>query len=316
MEENTVGRFAPSPSGRMHLGNVFCALMAWLAARAEGGRMLLRVEDLDQERCPRKYADLLEEDLLWLGLSWEEGGSRGGRHGPYYQSERTAVYQSCLEQLQNMGLVYPCFCSRAELHAAQAPHLSDGRVLYSGRCRRLTPEERAALAAQRRPAIRLMVPEETVAFTDLCYGEYQENLRQECGDFLIRRSDGVFAYQLAVTADDALMGVTQVVRGRDLLSSTPRQLYLYRLLGLRPPVFGHIPLLLAPDGRRLSKRDGDLDLGALRLRFTPEQLLGKLAFAGGLLEREEPVTAEELIPLFSWEKLPRQDIRLPAGLWG
>ena len=317
MEEKrrTVGRFAPSPSGRMHLGNVFCALLAWLAARSEGGSVLLRQEDLDPERCPRRYADLLEADLSWLGLDWDEGGSRGGPHGPYYQSERTPLYEEACRRLEGLGLLYPCFCSRAELHAAEAPHLSDGRVLYSGRCRRLTQEERRSLAARRRPAVRLMVPDEEISLVDLACGPYRENLARECGDFLVRRSDGVFAYQLAVVVDDALMGVTQVVRGRDLLDSTPRQLYLYRLLGYEPPAFGHIPLLLDPAGSRLSKRDAALDLGALRERFSPQELLGVLACAGGLLDRPQPVAARELIPLFAWEKLPRGDVRLPAFLW-
>ena len=187
--------------------------------------------------------------------------------------------------------------------------------MYTGRCRSLTEQERQALAKSRKPAARLMVPDEIVSFCDLCCGVYRENLARECGDFLVRRSDGVFAYQLAVVVDDALMGVTQVVRGRDLLDSTPRQLYLYRLLQLHAPEFGHIPLLLAPDGRRLSKRDGALDLGALRKRFSSGEILGFLACAAGLTDRPEPVSAGDLIPLFAWDKLPREDIRLPAWLW-
>lgn len=313
--KTVVGRFAPSPSGRMHLGNVFCALIAWLSARSCGGRVVLRQEDLDPERCPRRYADLLEDDLHWLGLDWDEGGSAGGPHGPYFQSERTAIYLQYYERLKARGLVYPCFCSRAELHAAQAPHLSDGTVLYSGRCRSLSPAERQALAKKRKPAGRLLVPDEEIVFDDLLYGRYRENLADACGDFLVRRSDGVFAYQLAVVVDDALMGVNQVVRGRDLLSSTPRQIYLYRLLGFPEPSFGHIPLLLAPDGTRLSKRDRALDLGALRARFSPRELLGLLAWSGGLLTRPRPVSAQELIPIFSWSRLPREDIRLPRSLW-
>lgn len=317
MERGAVkGRFAPTPSGRMHLGNLLCALLAWLSARAEGGRVVLRIEDLDAMRSPRSYADLLEDDLRWLGLFWDEGGSSGGPDGPYYQSERTALYQAALARLEEQGLVYPCFCSRAQLHAAQAPHLSDGRVLYPGTCRDLTAQEVAQRRRQRPPALRLRVPDETVSFVDRHLGPYSENLQQECGDFLIRRSDGVFAYQLAVVVDDAAMGVTQVVRGADLLSSTPRQLYLYRLLGLPAPTFAHIPLLTAPDGRRLSKRDGDLDLGAIRRRLPgPEPLLGLLGWLCGLLERPEPVRAQNLVPLFSWDKIPRGDLSLPAALW-
>ncbi|MCB5942663.1 tRNA glutamyl-Q(34) synthetase GluQRS [bacterium 210820-DFI.6.52] len=317
MERGAVkGRFAPTPSGRMHLGNLLCALLAWLSARAEGGRVVLRIEDLDAMRSPRSYADLLEDDLRWLGLFWDEGGSSGGPDGPYYQSERTALYQAALARLEEQGLVYPCFCSRAQLHAAQAPHLSDGRVLYPGTCRDLTAQEVIQRRRQRPPALRLQVPDETVSFVDRHLGPYSENLQRECGDFLIRRSDGVFAYQLAVVVDDAAMGVTQVVRGADLLSSTPRQLYLYRLLGLPAPTFAHIPLLTAPDGRRLSKRDGDLDLGAIRRRLPgPEPLLGLLGWLCGLLERAEPVRAQELVPLFSWGKIPKGDLPLPAALW-
>ena len=310
------GRFAPTPSGRMHLGNLLCALLAWLSARAEGGRVVLRIEDLDAMRSPRSYADLLEDDLRWLGLFWDEGGSSGGPDGPYYQSERTALYQSALANLEEQGLVYPCFCSRAQLHAAQAPHLSDGRVLYPGTCRNLTAQEVAQRRQHRPPALRLRVPDETISFVDRHLGPYSENLQRECGDFLIRRSDGVFAYQLAVVVDDAAMGVTQVVRGADLLSSTPRQLYLYRLLGLPAPTFAHIPLLTAPAGRRLSKRDGDLDLGAIRRRLPgPEPLLGLLGWLCGLLERPEPVHAQDLVPLFSWDKIPKGDLPLPAALW-
>ena len=317
MERGAVkGRFAPTPSGRMHLGNLLCALLAWLSARAEGGRVVLRIEDLDAVRSPRSYADLLEDDLRWLGLFWDEGGSSGGPDGPYYQSERTALYQAALARLEEQGLVYPCFCSRAQLHAAQAPHLSDGRVLYPGTCRNLTAQEVAQQRQHRPPALRLRVPDETVSFVDRHLGPYSENLQRECGDFLIRRSDGVFAYQLAVVVDDAAMGVTQVVRGADLLSSTPRQLYLYRLLGLPVPTFAHIPLLTAPDGRRLSKRDGDLDLGAIRRRLPgPEPLLGLLGWLCGLLERPEPVHAQDLVPLFSWDKIPKGDLPLPAALW-
>ncbi|MEY8282018.1 tRNA glutamyl-Q(34) synthetase GluQRS [Oscillospiraceae bacterium 52-8] len=317
MERGAVkGRFAPTPSGRMHLGNLLCALLAWLSARAEGGRVVLRIEDLDAVRSPRSYADLLEDDLRWLGLFWDEGGSSGGPDGPYYQSERTALYQAALARLEEQGLVYPCFCSRAQLHAAQAPHLSDGRVLYPGTCRNLTAQEVAQQRQHRPPALRLRVPDETVSFVDRHLGPYSENLQRECGDFLIRRSDGVFAYQLAVVVDDAAMGVTQVARGADLLSSTPRQLYLYRLLGLPVPTFAHIPLLTAPDGRRLSKRDGDLDLGAIRRRLPgPEPLLGLLGWLCGLLERPEPVYAQDLVSLFSWDKIPKGDLPLPAALW-
>lgn len=311
----TVGRYAPSPSGRMHLGNLCCCLLAWLSAKSKGGRVVLRIEDLDTARCPRKFAELLQQDLAWLGLSADEGGDLGGPDGPYYQSERSAIYQQFYDVLWKKGLVYPCFCSRSQLHAADAPHRSDGQVVYAGTCRDLTPEQVAEKSRRRPPAWRVRVPEETIGFTDGHLGYYEENLARDCGDFYLRRADGVFAYQLAVVVDDALMGVTQVVRGADLLSSTPRQLWLYRTLGLNAPEFYHMPLLLAPDGRRLSKRDGDESLEHLQAKYSPEEIIGRLAYACGLQNAPDPRTPAELADGFSWEKVPRQDILLPEGLF-
>lgn len=309
----TVGRFAPSPSGRIHLGNLLCCLLAWLSARQKGGKVVLRIEDLDTARCKRPYAEQMIEDLCWLGLTWDEGPGVGGPDGPYYQSERTALYEEALEKLERMGLVYPCYCTRAELHAASAPHRSDGQTVYPGTCRHLTAAEREKKT--RAPATRLMVPDETWSFTDGHMGHYGENLLHECGDFLLRRSDGMFAYQLAVVVDDAAMGVTEVVRGSDLLSSTPRQLYLYDLLGLKAPEFIHFPLLLAPDGRRLSKRDADAGLDDLRFKLTAEEILGRLAYLGGFNPTAQPKTAEELLKDFHWEKVPKEDIRIPEGFF-
>jgi len=196
------GRFAPSPSGRLHLGNLACSLLAWLSAKSQGGRIVLRIEDLDAERCPRVYADLLEQDLAWLGLTWDEGGSTGGAHAPYYQSECGDIYTQSYRKLEQKGLVYPCFCSRSQLHAASAPHTSDGNVIYPGTCRGLTPEEIAEKRKKKAPAYRLMVPDEAITFTDGCMGTHTENLLRDCGDFYLRRADGVFAYQLAVVVDD------------------------------------------------------------------------------------------------------------------
>ena len=310
------GRFAPSPSGRMHLGNLFSALLAWLSVRSAGGVLVLRMEDLDPDRCRPEYAAQLAEDLLWLGLDWDEGYGKGGPDGPYLQSERTERYAAAFGRLEEMGLVYPCYCTRAERLAASAPHRSDGQAVYGGRCRDLTVEERSALeAAGRRPAWRLKVPDEVWAVEDGHMGRYGENLLRDCGDFIIRRSDGVYAYQLAVVADDGAMGINQVVRGMDLLSSTPRQCYLYHLLGLEPPEFRHVPLLLAEDGRRLSKRDKDLDMGVLRTRWTPEDLTGRLALLAGLQSTPAPVTPAALMERFSWEQVPRTDIVVPGGLF-
>ena len=301
----------------MHLGNLGCSLLAWLSAKSVGGRIVLRIEDLDVERCPRVWADQLEEDLRWLGLDWDEGGSDGGPCGSYYQSERSALYLAAFEKLQAMGLVYPCFCSRSQLHAASAPHRSDGQVVYAGTCRGLTADEVAARIARehRSPAMRLAVPTEHIAVPDGHMGLYEEYLPTDCGDFILRRGDGVFAYQLAVVVDDAAMGVTQVVRGADLLSSAPRQLLLYRLLGLPEPQFYHLPLLLASDGRRLSKRDGDDSLENLRSRYTAAEIVGKLACAYGLNPDGGPRTPQSLLADFSWEKVPQQDICLPEGLF-
>ena len=309
------GRFAPSPSGRIHLGNILCCLLAWLSARQKGGRVILRIEDLDIARCPRRYGEQMCRDIQWLGLDWDEGPVIGGPSGPYEQSRRTALYQAALRRLEAQGLVYPCFCTRAELHAASAPHTSDGNVVYPGTCRGLTAEEIAEKRKKKAPAYRLMVPDENITFTDGCMGEHTENLLRDCGDFYLRRADGVFAYQLAVVVDDARMGVTEVVRGADLLSSTARQLYLYRLLGLPAPKFAHCPLLLASDGRRLSKRDGDQSLENLRARYTAEDIVGRLAYAYGLQEEPAPRTPESLIKDFSWDKVPKKDICLPEGLF-
>ena len=292
----TVGRFAPSPSGRMHLGNLFSFLLAWCSVRQAGGELLLRLEDLDPQRTNAEYAALIRRDLLAFGLCWD-------RELPC-QSTRTAAYDAAFARLDALGLLYPCYCSRAQVHAASAPHLGQSEFVYPGSCRNLT-------AAQTRlPAWRLRVPDETWAVHDGLQGDYSELLSRDCGDFVLRRADGVYAYQLAVVVDDAEGGVTQVVRGRDLLASTPRQTYLFSLLGKPAPEYYHVPLLLAPDGRRLSKRDGDLDLAALLERFTPEQIIGSLAHAAGLIDRNEPISAQELATVFDWRKVKKEDIYL------
>ena len=374
-----VGRFAPSPTGRMHLGNVFSSLLAWLSVRSQGGKLVLRIEDLDDRARSGPWDALLMDDLRWLGLDWDEG--------PYYQTDRIDLYADAVRQLDDMGLVYPCFCTRAELHAASAPHASDGTPVYAGTCRGLTAAEVAARSKARPPALRLKVPpvqgiassrgpfesdapeskhskteltdfgnsmpreltfgdcsergvrggaalQDTadgtrggaalqgaagdvrgaaasrsaaggdagvMHFEDRTYGPQREVLAEECGDFLVRRSDGVYAYQLAVVVDDADMGVNEVVRGCDLLGSTARQMYLQDLLGYAHPSYAHVPLLVAPDGRRLSKRDRDCDVGVLREHFgTPGALLGRLAYVAGLVPSPEPRTADKLVDEFSW----------------
>ena len=302
-----VGRFAPTPSGRMHLGNVFAALIAWLSVRSQDGEMVLRMEDLDTQRTSPEFAQILREDLLWLGLNWD-------RETPP-QSQRTSVYDTYFEKLNAMGLLYPCYCTRSQLHSVNAPHLSDGTYVYPGTCRNLTEDQRAVF--DRKPAWRVMVPDRVWNVEDKIQGHYACNLATDCGDMVVRRADGVYVYQLAVTVDDGEAGVTEVVRGMDLLSSAPRQMYLQELFGFSHPVYAHVPMLLAPDGRRLSKRDRDLDLGVLRQRLTPETLIGILAHAAGLIDRETPISAEELAKEFAWEKLQGESIFLdPAQLAG
>ena len=261
--------------------------------------MVLRLEDLDPDRCKQEYCDQVMRDLEWLGLDWD--------NEPVYQSRRTEYYVQAFRKLEEQGLVYPCYCTRAERLAASAPHRSDGIAVYDGRCRRLSREQKEEYVRTRRPAWRVEVPEKEITFRDLCQGEYREDLKRDCGDFILRRSDGVYAYQLAVVVDDADMGVTQVVRGSDLLDSTPRQLWLQEALGLPNPEYGHVPLLLAPDGRRLAKRDRDLELGQLQSSYTAKELVGRLAEEAGLISEFAPVSPEELIPLFSWDKVPGED---------
>ena len=293
-----VGRFAPTPSGRMHLGNVFAALLAWLSVRSRGGEMVLRMEDLDTARTSGEYAETLREDLAWLGLDYD-------RETPA-QSQRTEAYDRAFSLLEEKGLLYPCYCTRSQLHSVNAPHLSDGTYVYPGTCRNLTQAQRAAFS--RPPAWRVMVDDREWVVRDRVQGEYRCVLSRDCGDMVIRRADGVYVYQLAVTVDDGEAGVTEVVRGMDLLSSAPRQMYLQTLLGLPHPEYAHVPMLLAADGRRLSKRDRDLDLGELRKHLKPEQLIGWLAHAAGLIDRPSPISPRELRKDFSWEKIHGESI--------
>lgn len=302
MSAPIVGRFAPTPSGRLHLGNLLCCLLAYLSARSAGGKFLLRIEDLDVPRCPKRLSEQCIEDLAFLGFDWDEP--------PLYQSERTAIYQSYLKRLCAQGLVYPCFCTRAQLHAAQAPNLGDREPVYAGTCAQLSAEEIAERMKTRRPALRLRMPDKVVTFIDGQYGAYSENLAREAGDTLIRRSDDLFGYQLAVVIDDALSGVNQIVRGRDILSSTPRQIELQHMLGFDTPQYLHIPLLLDGEGRRLAKRDRDLNLSALSKRMTAQQILGLLAFSVGILPENRPAELSELVKSFDWKQIGTQDLRL------
>ncbi len=301
------GRFAPSPSGEMHLGNAWTALLAWLQVRSRGGAVVLRIEDLDPDRSRPEYAAQILRDLAWLGLDWDEGPDSGGPCGPYRQDERRGLYAAALDCLIARGLVYPCWCTRAEIRAAaSAPHPGEDEGAYPGTCR---PGNGRVAPPGRRPALRLAVPDETIAFTDGVHGRVAHNLAHACGDFVVRRADGVHAYQLAVVVDDAAMGITHVLRGDDLLASTPRQLYLYRLLGLTPPAFAHVPLLLSPDGHRLAKRQRGLSLAALRARgVVATAITGFLAHRANLIPVPEPVRPRDLLAAFSLAKLPTEPV--------
>ena len=305
------GRFAPSPTGRMHLGNVFCALLSWLSAKSQGGEWVLRIEDLDPQRSKKDYALQLMDDLQWLGLPWDGE--------PVWQSQRGDIYEEYLLSLTNMGLTYPCYCTRADIMATQAPHETDGRVVYKGTCRPSVAHH-SPLTAHRSPleaTTRLIVPDCTIAFTDGHYGKHDINLAEHCGDYIIRRKDGAWAYQLAVVVDDALMGVTEIVRGRDLLLSSPQQIHLRELLFPSPLTvdFFHHPLLCNAEGQRLCKRDKSMDLEYLRgTGITPQEIIGKLAYLAGLTDTTTPITPSELLLLFSWYKVPTEDIILDNQL--
>lgn len=266
----------------------------------------MRIEDLDKQRCKREWADRLMDDLLWLGLKWDEG--------PVFQSERDSIYQKYFRALEERGLVYDCFCRRADLLASSAPHANDGTPIYAGTCRDLSAADRERLLRERSPAKRIRLPDRESIFVDGHYGQQKLNLARDAGDFIIRRADGNFSYQLAVTVDDALMGVTQVARGRDLLASTHQQLFLYDALGLAAPQFYHFPLLVNKEGRRLSKRDKDLDMGYLRTRFSPQEIIGRLMLLCGMSPTDKAMDLQEAAAIFVWNKLPREDI--VVGEWG
>ncbi len=302
------GRFAPSPTGPLHLGNARTALVAWLAARAAGGALVMRVEDLDGPRVrPGLEARILEE-LAWLGLDWDEGPDAGGAFGPYRQSERLPLYAEALARLRDAGLAYPCFCSRAEIAASsQAPHgPSDDGPRYPGTCRDLAAAGREERARSRRPAWRFRVPPGPVAFEDQVQGPQAVDVAAAVGDFVVARADGVPAYQLAVAVDDAAMGMTDVVRGDDLLPSTARQILLYRALGLAAPRFAHVPLVVGPDGERLAKRHGAASLGDLRSRGAdPWAVVGLLAALTDLVPEGARVAPRDLVAGFDLARLPR-----------
>lgn len=307
MNTTPTGRFAPSPSGYMHMGNLLSMLLAWLDCRALGGRMIFRMEDLDPARSRGEFAAAMAEDLRWLGLDWEEGWPDPA----YAQSRRAGFYEDAFSQLAAQDLVYPCWCTRAErLAAASAPHPGEADHDPGCPCARLSRQRQAELERSgRRPAWKIRTPDLTVAVNDGHYGLFSQNLARDTGDFIIRRADGVFAYQLAVSVDDMLMGVDRVVRGRDLLSSAPRQRWLIETLGGTAPHYAHSPLLSTGSGK-LSKRLGSLSTQALRRDFSPEALVGRLAFLCGLTEKDSPIAARELVSGFDWSRIRKEDILL------
>lgn len=288
----------------MHAGNLLCAILAYLSAKSKGGKFIIRIEDVDAMRCPRSAALDIIDTLEAVGIKSDEP--------IVWQSERMGAYNAAEQALSRVAEIYPCYCSRAELHAPEIKRLPDGGILYPKTCKNLSLAQKTEKQKTARPAFRIAVPDEVISFTDGICGRQSQNLAASCGDFIIRRSDGVYAYQLAVVVDDGESNVTEVVRGADLLYDTARQIYLQRLLGLPTPAYYHIPLVCDASGRKLSKSEGD---SAKRLfkEFTAEQIIGGLAFAAGLSEEPRPTDIRRLIPLFVAEKIPKERILLPKS---
>jgi len=298
---NSVGRLAPSPTGALHLGNARTFLLAWLSIRSRGGTLLLRVEDIDGPRVKAETVMQALDDLRWLGLDWDGE--------PVRQSERLPQYERAAAALVAAGRAYPCVCSRREVElAASAPHAGEEGPAYPGTCRgRFADRAAATSATGRDAALRFRVDVDAVPFDDGFCGPQRGAVD---GDFVIGKRDGGPAYQLAVVVDDAAQGVTEVVRADDLLPSTPRQLLLYRALGLAAPRFWHLPLVVGADGRRLAKRHGDTSLRHLRARGVPSQaVVGYLAFLSGLSARGTECRAHDLLAGFDWGRVPRSPAR-------
>jgi len=290
-DDAVVGRYAPSPTGRQHLGNLRTALVAWLQVRIRGGIFVLRMEDLDLPRTRPGSAEQILEDLKWLGLDWDEGPDAGGPGASYVQSERVELYELALAKLVEGQHTFACYCSRKDIaQASSAPHGIDGPV-YPGTCRELADPQDG-----RQAAIRCRVGNSRISFKDAVAGPFDFDLTGSVGDFVIKRTDGLFAYQLAVALDDALMGITDVVRGADLLNSTPRQMHVLQLLGFTPPRYWHVPLKKDEQGQRMSKRDGSQSIAELQENgVSPDAVVGELAFELGLIDSKRSLSATELV---------------------
>ncbi|MFW6049792.1 MAG: tRNA glutamyl-Q(34) synthetase GluQRS [Myxococcota bacterium] len=296
-------RLAPSPTGDLHLGHARTSLVAWLRARTLGGSLVMRIEDLDGPRVREGATEAICADLRWLGIDWDEGPDVGGARGPYVQSQRVPFYEEALEELARKGFIYACTCTRREIRAiASAPH-GEETPRYPGLCRR------GPTHPGRPASLRFRMQEPSPGFRDVVHGRIGAGLVG--GDFVVRRSDGLFAYQLAVVVDDAAMGVTEVVRGDDLLTSTPRQIALYRALGRPEPAWLHVPLVLGPDGKRLSKRHGAVSIAGYReAGWSAERVVGMLAASLGLVRRGAEADPAALLPSFDPERLPREPATL------
>ncbi len=304
--KTVVGRYAPSPSGIMHLGNIATSLLTWLDVRSARGKIIFRMEDLDPDRSSAAFADGIADDLSYLGLDWDKGWNKD-KASEYAQSNRTGLYDDAFKLLLNREMIYPCYCSRSQRLAASAPHPGEERIDYGCKCRHLSPSERSILEASgKRPAWKVKVPDREIAFIDSNYGLQKENLA-DSGDFIIKRSDGVYAYQLAASFDDMDMGITRVVRGRDLLSSTARQIWLITELGGTPPDYCHAPLIVSEDKKKMSKRDGALNIKMLKQKYSSEEIIGKLALCLNLSDGK-PITPRDLLYSFDWSKIPKNDI--------
>jgi glutamyl-tRNA synthetase len=300
------GRLAPSPTGAQHIGNARTFLIAWLAARSVGGHLQLRIEDIDSPRVKPESITQIPEDLLWLGLDWDETLP--------LQTSRIPRHAQALEILRGKDLVYPCTCTRSDIaQAASAPHADQEGPVYPGTCAGRTSADADGLG-DRAFAWRFRVRESPV-FTDRFCGEVRISLKETGGDFVVWKSSGTPAYQLAVVVDDADSGITEVVRGADLIPSTPRQLLLFEALGASPPEYLHVPLVVGTDGRRLAKRHGDTRLATLRnAGVRAESLLGLLAWSCGWLEKIEPLSARELLPRYRPDTIPREPLTLTPEL--